>query len=268
MTRGADPWDDADAIQRVLFPGEVLLWSGKPHAPRDLDLEDVRFIIIGAYCALAYWGAAFFGLQSSSLLVLRVLPSFAFIAFFAIVRPVIRRQQRRTTVFALTPSRALVIQGAPSTGLEMAAVPAPMQVWRREDGDGSVIFETSPYSTSPTARRGVGVLLQVILFISGMASWPFPDPWKRGRQLTFYEVDDVDQLVQTLESHGLSGQTSSSQTALFDRGRWSGLAERGFTPARRTLCAALGVVLVVATVPLIAVRVRDYLQHSPTLSIP
>jgi hypothetical protein len=268
MTPDAVKWNASEAVRSALYPEEVVLWTGRPVATRGLDRQDVRFIIFSAYFALVYWGVAFFGLTSSSLLFVKVVPPFVQIAYFVAVRPAIRRAQRRSTVFAVTRSRALVIQGPPSPGLEVANLPAPFQSWRREDGRGSVAFDVSPSRETQGVSTGMRIGLQVILFLVGLASWPFGGRRRKGLQLVFFEVDDVDQLVQILQGLGPSDQFSNLDSPLAYSDNWDQSVERRFTPSRRTVCAVLGVILVVVTIPVIAVRLRDYLQHSPSMPRP
>src|SRR5580700_6119703 len=171
----AATWDADEAVRDVLSPGEAVLWMGRPTATRGLDRQDVWFIIVGTWCAVTYWGVAFFGLVSLSQLALRVLPPAIALAFVVIARPAVRRSQRQKTAFAVTGTRVLVVNGPPFPRLETAALPLPYEVWRRSDRRGTVVFDASPRmsrrrSFFPEARN----VLQVVLFLVGFVARPFP----------------------------------------------------------------------------------------------
>jgi hypothetical protein len=268
MATTADTWDAGDAVRDVLHPEEVVLWVGEPNATRGLDRQDVGFIVVAGWVALAYWGVAFFGLVSSWTLTLRVLPPAIAIAYVVIARPAVRRSQQRKTAFALTASRALVVNGPPFPRFEAAALPMPYRVWTRSDGRGTVIFDSSPRSSErPSFPQGVRIALQVILFLVGLVARPFPSRRRDEVRLVFYEVGDVDEVVQSLKRLGVPEIPSEpSPMPRAQSGSWTQVVERRFTPTRRVLCAVLGVVLLASMIPVIAVRLRAYLQDSPTLS--
>ncbi len=259
-------WDPEAAVHGVLDPDEVVLWSGGPIATRGLDRQDVWFIVVGIWLTLTYWGVAYFASTTFSTLTLRVLPPAVALACIVMVRPVVRRSQSRRTTFVLTPARALVLTGPPFRKLETATLPSPHEVWRRTDGRGTITFGLPPSSTeNPFFSRAVGIILHVILFLLGLA----PRPPQKAGQLVFYEVSDIDDVVQTLEALGQAEVPQKPSRVLTNSsGSWSQVVERRFTPTRRVICGLLGFVLVATTVPVIAVRLRDYLQHSPTLSGP
>ena len=147
-------WDADDAIRGVLDPGEVVLWSGGPVATRGLDRQDVWFIIVGLWLSLTYLGVAFFSSSSFPTVALRVLPPAVTMAYIVVGRPVVRRSQRRKTVFVLTPARALALSGPPFRGLETTALPFPYQVWRRADGRGTISFGAGDrFRSGATAGR-------------------------------------------------------------------------------------------------------------------
>jgi hypothetical protein len=110
------------------------------------------------------------------------------------------------------------------------------------------------------------IVFRVILFLLGLVS----TPRQKTGQLVFYEVRNIDEVVRTLEGIGEAevAPPSPSRTLQNPSGRWPQVLERRFTPTRRAICGILGVVLVASMIPVIAVRLRDYLQHSPTLSGP
>ncbi len=268
MARDRRSWSAEDAVQDVLLPEEKVQWSGRPASSRGLDRQDVQFIFFSGYFAVTDWGIIFFGLISPAAFFTRVLLPLLQILYFVVVRPAIRRSQRRNTVFALTNSRALVIQGPPRPRLDAAYLEEPYQAWRRSDGRGTVSFDSAPTPVEKAPLKGLRTAYRAILFVLGLGSSPFPGQKKRVPQLTFYEVENVEQLLRLLEERGVTEKPSDSVIPAVMSERWGGLLERGFTPSRRTACAVLGVVLVLATVPVIAVRGRDYLQHSPTLIRP
>ena len=235
-----------------------MLWSGGPVATRGLDRQDVWFIIVGLWLSLTYLGVAFFSSSSFPTVALRVLPPAVTMAYIVVGRPVVRRSQRRKTVFVLTPARALALSGPPFRGLETTALPFPYQVWRRADGRGTISFGAEIGSVQGP-RQAATIAFRIILFLLGLV----PTPRQKTGQLVFYEVGNVDDVVRTLEGMGEAEVAPPSPSA-----RWPQVVERRFTPARRAICGILGVVLVASMIPVIAVRLRDYLQHSPTLSGP
>jgi hypothetical protein len=269
MAIAAATWDADEAVRDVLNPGEVVLWMGRPTATRGLDRQDVWFIIVGTWCAVTYWGVAFFGLVSLSQLALRVLPPAIALAFVVIARPAVRRSQRQKTAFAVTGTRVLVVNGPPFPRLETAALPLPYEFWRRSDRRGTVVFDASPRmsrrrSFFPEARN----VLQVVLFLVGFVARPFPGRRGDHVHLVFYEVDDVNVVVQTLEHLGLAASRPALLATSVQPGSWTEVVERRFTPARRVLCGVLGAVLLASMIPVLAIRLRDYLQDSPTLPGP
>jgi hypothetical protein len=270
MATAATTWDADEAVRDVLNPWERALWIGRPTATRGLDRQDVWFIIVGTWVAVTYWGVAFFGLVSSPQLVLRVLPPAIALACVVIARPAVRRSQRHKTAFAVTPTRVLVVNGPPFPRLEAAALPLPYEVWRRSDSRGTVVFDASPRTSRHRSFfAGARNVLQVVLFLIGLVARPFPGSRRNQGRLVFYEVDDVSEVVQTLEHLGLAQTRSElSGTSSAQPGSWTEVVERRFTPARRVLCGVLGAVLLASMIPVVAVRLRDYLQDSPTLPGP
>ncbi len=264
----ATAWNADEAMGEVLEPDEDLLWSGTPTATRGLDRQDVWFIIVAIWLSLAYWGVAFFSSTTLPSFALRVLPPVASLSYIVAARPAVRRSQRRRTVFGLTPTRALVLNGPPFRKLETAALPVPFRVWRRADGRGTITFGVvDPRTTQrPPLRELIRTILRVVLFILGVV----PRPRHDAGQLVFYEVSNVENVARTLEASGQAEDAPQMPShGPEDRSRgWSQAVERRFTPTRRVICAALGVALVASMTPVIAVRLRDYLQHSPTLSGP
>ncbi len=95
MATAAATWNADEAVRDGLNPEEVVLGIGRPTATRGLHRLDVWFIVVGTWCAVAYWGVGFFGLVSSSQLALRVLPPAIALALVVIARPAVRRSQRR-----------------------------------------------------------------------------------------------------------------------------------------------------------------------------
>ena len=264
----ASTWDATQRVQESLLPGEHALWIGRPSATRGLDRQDVWFVTVGIWLALVYSGVAFFGLSSSTTLPQKVLPPLIEIGYLVVLRPALRGTQRRRTVFALTPTRALVIQGWPSPGLDVTSLPPQYGLWRRTDGRGTIFFEKAPESLPSPLWRALRIVAQLILFVVGLASWPFPGTRKGTIQIIFFEIDDVDGLVNILQDLDLDEETSDTDFPFSLSERSAERIEGRLTPLRRILCAVLGVALVTSMVPIVAVRYRDYLQHSPTLSLP
>jgi hypothetical protein len=246
-------WDPDEAIHGVLDPGEVVLWSGGPIATRGLDGQDVRFIVIGTWLTLTYWGVAYFASTTFSTLALRALLPVVSLAYIVAARPLVRRSQKRRTAFILTPARALVLTGPPLRRLETATLPSPYEVWRRADGRGTVIFGVEPNSTQdPSFSRMGGIVFRVILFLLGLA----PQPRQKAGQLVFYEVSNIDDVVRTLETLGQDevAPLKPYRVSTDVSGSWSQVVERRFTPTRRVICGLLGFVLVASMVSVTAVR--------------
>jgi hypothetical protein len=247
---------------------EEVLWRGAPAASRGLDRQDVVFIVISGHLTLVYWGVIYFGQISPAAYYSRVVLPISQIVFFVLVRPAIRRAQRRNTAFAVTDSRALVLQGPPRSRLDASHPQGHYEAWRRRDGRGTVSFDADLERPGGSILRAVEAASRAILFVLGLRNYPFASRKRKVPQIIFYEVDDLDQLVDAIRKLGLTEVVPNNSVPTVLPLSWRGLLERGFTPSRRAVCAILGVVLVLATVPVIAVRGRDYLQHSPTLMRP
>lgn len=256
-------WDADEALRGVLDPGEVVLWSGVPFATRGLDPQDVWFTVLGLWISLIYLAVAYFDSATHLAVALRVLPPSLSMAYIVVVRPAVRRSQRQRTAFALTPMRAIALSEPPFRTLEIAMLPSPYQVWRRTDGRGSITFGMEP-SSNQRPSQAAAVIPRIILFLLGFAPWPR----RKADQLVFYEVRDIDDVVRILETLPQSELSPSTPARLpgEERRIWSQVVERRFSPTRRVICGLLGVVLAATMIPVIAVRLRDYLDHSPTLS--
>ena len=264
-TSGPRGWNAEVAVSEKLYSGEVPLWTGTPSATRGLDRQDVRFIVVSTYLAITYWAVAFFAVTASGNSFLRLIIPFFEISFFVVVRPAIRHFHRRRTVFAITPSRALAIQGGPLPRWESTELPRSFQMWRREDGRGSIVFDSSKPSMPPSVTRSIRIVGTFVLFVIGFASRPFPSAHSRESGIVFYEVPDVQRAVDALVELGAVETMVEGKVPRRVSDRWSAVAQRRLTPSWRVVGALLGVILMLVTIPVIAVRGRDYLQNSPTV---
>jgi hypothetical protein len=165
----------------------------------------------------------------------------------------------------VTANRVIAVSGRPAPSLDIASFPVSYELWRRDDGRGTIAFsQPETRSEIRDAGRIFATAIRFIAFLVGLASFPR----RRSAGLVVYEVDDIDTLVATLAGLG-SGRVIAPRTdPTSDPSTTEALRdpiEQRFTPHRRIACGVAGALLLTTTLPVIAVRARAYLQDSPTL---
>ncbi len=175
-----------DQVHQRLRPDEQLLWRGAPDAGVWFTSEDVDLIPFSIlWCGVAI----VIGWQGSSAFRLWDFPLVAVGLYFVAGRFFYKNYRKRSTVYAVTTQRAMMLRPRSFVDLPLKDQPADIR-WLRNGQHASVTFlSTLPSGPPLWARRGVvpgpntGMDLQF-----GNTSRPF----------AFYDVANPDAMIDAL----------------------------------------------------------------------
>jgi len=182
------PIEQRMAAERVLRPGERLLWCGRPDAAvrfTKADLFLVPFSIMWAGLAL-FWEAIALS-SDPSLFAVWGIPFVAVGLYLTIGRFAWKARRKRRTVYLLTDQRAAVL--SPRSQLAEAPwVGAPQQVSRHRDGRHvDVVFDPGSVARWPFAAQAA------MYANTGMDFFI-----RRNIGVAFFDVADGDALLNAM----------------------------------------------------------------------
>jgi len=188
-------------LVRELEQGERVLWSGRPENRRWLSSQDVVLLPFSiVWCAIVFASSA--GALSShsgeggAFSILSNVP-FVLIGLYLLVgRLFVRRRLRRRTLYAITETRALAIEGT----------------WRGAERVTSVWFGAYPSVDEQLGRNGVGTIV-VGSLATGRRRLGAGSGWPTGRSATpnavvFADIADAADVYARIRH-----QLSDSSTA-------------------------------------------------------
>ena len=139
--------NDTTWVRGKLYPGESLLWNGKPakgHFFRKEDLFLIPFSIM--WCGfVVFWASNAFKSDAPIFLKLWGIFFVSLGLFFTVGRLLIRRRRENRTSYALTSQRILAKFGNHIQTLDLCNLPH-ISVSQRADGTGSIRFGETGYS--------------------------------------------------------------------------------------------------------------------------
>lgn len=139
--------NDTTWVRGKLYPGESLLWNGKPakgHFFRKEDLFLIPFSIM--WCGfVVFWASNAFKSDAPIFLKLWGIFFVSMGLFFTVGRLLIRRRRENRTSYALTSQRILAKFGNHIQTLDLCNLPH-ISVRQRADGTGSIRFGETGYS--------------------------------------------------------------------------------------------------------------------------
>lgn len=133
-----------ERLQRELFEGETMEWSGEPRPGAVFTAWDIFLIPFSLiWCGFAvFWETMAFTQGAPIFLWIFGLP-FVFIGLFLVFgRFILKYCQSKGTVYAVTSRRILVLRRNTITAADLKNVPF-VQMTERRNGSGSLDFEPS-----------------------------------------------------------------------------------------------------------------------------
>ncbi len=142
--------NDTSWVRGMLFPGEILLWTGKPGKGHMFGKKDVYLIPFSIlWCGFAiYWEAGVIMSGAPLIFPLFGIPFVLAGLYITVGRFILKRIRARNSRYALTSQRIIIKVGNVSKSLDLNYLPR-MTVIRYADGSGVILFgETRGWSDS------------------------------------------------------------------------------------------------------------------------
>lgn len=186
-------YQSQSAFQPYLFPGERVLWTGRPKqgvAFRAMDAFLIPFSVL--WCGfVVFWNI---GVQSGPESAPPVFDIFGLVfllvgLYFLFGRFIHDAAIRRRTTYALTDQRALFRRGSKISSLDLSHLPK-LELQERSDGTGTISFQDGPNFFA--YRRNSGL-----------------DWWLPSMQASssFFRIDRARDVYRMIREH--SGRSSS-----------------------------------------------------------
>ena len=137
---------DNSWVRKMLYPGENLLWAGKPGKFRPFRKEDVYLLPFSLiWCGFVVFIAAGLFKQETPLFSKLFLIPFFLVGFYSLIGRFLHAWLReKQSCYALTSQRIIVKSGKDCKTLELIQLPHQSVVVRR-DGSGDIRFGESSY---------------------------------------------------------------------------------------------------------------------------
>jgi len=170
-------------LQSYLQPGEKVLWTGRPDPGRLLSSKDaylIPFSLMWGGFAIVWEGGVLLTMAGANgapiFFALWGIPFVVAGQYLIWGRFLVKRWDRRRTVYAVTDQRVLVLRGASLQSMFVSSLPGVTQS-ARPDGSGSLEFgSSSPFGSGVWANTGM-------------------DLFNMGRTLlAFYDIPNVAQV--------------------------------------------------------------------------
>jgi hypothetical protein len=170
-------------LQTYLQPGERILWTGQPDPRRLVSSKDyflIPFSLLWGGFAIVWEGGVLLTMAGANgapiFFALWGIPFVVVGQFFIWGRFLVKRWDRRRTLYAVTDHRALVLRGASLQSMFLNNLPGVTRS-ARADGSGSLEFgSASPFGSGVWANTGM-------------------DFFSMGRSvLAFYDIPNVAQV--------------------------------------------------------------------------
>lgn len=188
--------NDTSWVRGMLYPGENLLWTGKPGKGHFFRKEDaVHFLpllLTGGFAVFWFYGASRSGMSKFGILwgCLVLLLSL----YFSVGRLIIKRFKEKKNRYALTSQRIIIKTGQISKSLDLNYLPR-MTVLRFADGSGDIRFGESEPAFS---RRGYGYERDYVRAVAELCNIP--------------DVNNVEYRIRTAVEQALRArQTAQSE---------------------------------------------------------
>lgn len=136
--------NDSSWVRSMLYPGENLLWTGKPGKGRPLRKEDLYLIPFSIlWCGFAvFWELSVIKTDAPIFFKLWGIPFVLIGLYFTVGRFVVKRLREKNTRYALTSQRLIARTGKTCKTLELTNLPH-MSVTQLADGSGDIRFGES-----------------------------------------------------------------------------------------------------------------------------
>lgn len=169
-----------ERLQREMFKGETVEWSGEPKPSAIFTTWDVLMVPCGIFWCLfsVYWVF----ILNTGISLITIWGAFFFVAgiYMIFVKYIVRHFQNKHMIYAVTDCRILVLSRRSTLALDIKDV-SLMLIKEKRDGSGSLDFE---YPGASTQRWG-----------NGMDIWGID----RKKQMKFRGINNV-KLIHSLIS--------------------------------------------------------------------